>query len=148
MLFQVGPVGIDTFPLGPEGFNRNSGADLAAKPVMGGLQPREYMGEADQGITITGRVLPTKLGGLPQIDQLHALSSAGTKVPVMRGDGKVLGWYAIESVTEQHKDLTMLGIGFVVAYTLELVKVDTDGALGSAQGGGLVGMLLSLFEVL
>lgn len=148
MLFQVGPIGLDTYPLGPEGFSRNSGADLPAKPVMGGLQPREYMGEADQNMTLTGQILPTKLGGLAQIDQLHALSTAGTKVPVMRGDGKVLGWYVIEKVTEQHKDLTMLGVGFSVAYSISLVKVDTDGAVGSAQGGGLIGMLQSLFEVL
>jgi uncharacterized protein len=66
----------------------------------------------------------------------------------MRGDGRMLGWFAIEKVSEQHSDLTRLGVGFVVRYTLDLVKVDTDGAVGGDQAGGLVGMLLNLFEVL
>lgn len=145
-LFQIGPVTLDTFPMGPTSFSRDSGADLAAKPVMGRLQPREFMGEADQPVTITGQILPTRLGGLPDLEQLHSLARAGTKVPVMRGDGTMLGWYVLEKVSEQHKDLTQYGIGFVVAYTLQLIKVDTDGAVGNAQAGGMIGMLMSLFE--
>lgn len=146
MLFQIGPVTLDTRPLGPTGFSRDSGADLATKPVMGRLQPREFMGEADQHMTITGQILPTRLGGLPDLEQLHSLSRTGTKLPVMRGDGTMLGWYVIEKVTEQHQDLTRYGVGFVVAYSLNLVKVDAENAIGNAQAGGIVGLLLSLFE--
>jgi phage protein U len=60
----------------------------------------------------------------------------------------MLGWYVIEKVSEQHSDLTRFGVGFVVRYTLNLTKVSTDGAVGSSQAGGLVGMLLNLFEAL
>lgn len=146
MLFQLGPLTLDTFPMGPDSFSRSSGADLAVKPVIGGMQGREFMGEADQNLTISGQLLPTKVGGMPDLEQLHSLSATGTKVPVMRGDGTMLGWFVIEKVAEQHKDLTAIGIGFVVAYSLTLVKVSTDGAVGSSQAGGLVGMLLNLFE--
>ncbi len=148
MLFQLGPLTLDTFPMGPDSFSRNSGADLATKPIMGRMQGREFMGPSDQSLTISGQLLPTKIGGLPDLEQLHALSSSGTKLPVMRGDGVMLGWFVIEKVTEQHKDLTALGIGFVVAYSLNLIKVDADSATGSALSGGLVGMLLNLFEAL
>lgn len=146
MLFQIGPITLDTLPLGPTGFSRDSGADLATKPVMGRLQPREFMGAADEHITVSGQILPTKLGGLPDLEQLHSLSRAGTKVPVMRGDGTMLGWFVIEKVAEQHHDLTRYGVGFAVAYTLNLVKVDAESAAGNAQAGGIVGLLMSLFE--
>ena len=148
MLFQIGPLTLDTFPMGPDGYSRSSGSDLAVKPILGRLAGREHMGEADQPMTITGKLLPTKVGGAADLEQLHALSVSATKVPVMRGDGRMLGWFVIEKVTEQHSDLTAIGLGFVVAYTLNLIKVDTDGAVGTNQAGGLVGMLVSLFESL
>ncbi len=148
MLFQLGPLTLDTFPMGPDSFSRNSGADLATKPVMGRMQGREFMGPSDQNLTISGQLLPTKIGGLPDLEQLHAFAQTGTKLPVMRGDGVMLGWFVIEKVAEQHKDLTALGIGFVIAYTLNLVKVDAESASGSARSGGLVGILLNLFEAL
>lgn len=148
MLFQIGPLTLDTIPFAAETFSRNAGADLAVKPVMGGLQPREFMGEADDSITISGQLLPTRLGGLTELDLAYSLSTSGTKVPLMRGDGRMLGWYVIEKVSEQHKDLTRFGVGFVVRYTLTLTKVTTDGAAGNSQAGGLIGMLLNLFEAL
>jgi phage protein U len=148
MLFQIGPLTLDTIPFAAESFGRSAGADLAVKPVMGGLQPREFMGEADESITISGQLLPTRLGGMTELELAYSLSTSGTKVPLMRGDGRMLGWYAIEKVSEQHSDLTRFGVGFVVKYTLTLTKVSTDGAVGSSQAGGLVGMLLNLFEAL
>jgi uncharacterized protein len=148
MLYQIGPLSLDTKPFNAETFTRNTGADLAVKAVMGGRQAREFMGEADETISLSGQLLPTKLGGLTELELAQGLSTSGTKVPVMRGDGRMLGWFAIEKVSEQHSDLTRLGVGFVVRYTLDLVKVDTDCAVGGDQAGGLVGMLLNLFEVL
>lgn len=146
MLFQIGPLTLDTAPFNADSFNRNAGADLAVKAIMGGRQAREFMGEADENISLTGQLLPTKIGGLTELELAQSLSTSGTKVPVMRGDGRMFGWYAIEKVSEQHTSLTRYGVGFVVRYTIDLVKVDTDGAAGGGQAGGLVGMLLNLFE--
>lgn len=148
MLFQIGPLTLDTFPFSVDSFGRSGGADLASKDVMGGIRPREFMGEADETITLVGTLLPTRIGGLTELEMAYSLSRSGTKVPLMRGDGVMLGWYAIEKVSDQHSDLTKFGVGFVVKYTLSLVKVPTDGAVGSADAGGLIGMLLNLFEAL
>jgi len=148
MLFHIGPLAVDTMPFTAESYSREGGAELAAKAVMGGLQPREVTGEADETITISGQLLPTRIGGMSELDLAFSLSTSATKVPLMRGDGRMLGWYVIEKVSEQHSDLTRHGVGFVVRYTLNLVKVDTDGAIGSSQAGGIVGMMLNLFEAL
>lgn len=148
MLYQIGPLSLDTRPFNAESFSRTTGADLAVKAIMGGRQAREFMGEADENISLSGQLLPTKLGGLTELELAQGLCTSGTKVPVMRGDGRMFGWYAIEKVSEQHSDLTRYGVGFVIRYTIDLVKVDTDGALGGGQAGGLVGMLLNLFEAL
>lgn len=148
MLFQIGPLTLDTFPFSADSFDHQGGADLAAKDVMGGLRPREHTGEADDSVTISGQLLPTKLGGLAEMELAFSLSTSATPVPLMRGDGRVLGWYVIEKVSEKHTDLTRFGVGFVVRYTLSLTKVGTDGAMGSGAAGGVVGMLLNLFEAL
>jgi hypothetical protein len=148
MLFQIGPLTLDTLPFAAESFDRTAGATLARKDVMGTLRPAEYTGEADEIISLSGQLLPTRLGGMTELELAYSLSTSGTKVPLMRGDGRMFGWYAIDKVTEKHTDLTRFGVGFVVRYTLNMTKVPTDGAAGSSNAGGLVGMLLNLFEAL
>lgn len=148
MLFQIGPLTLDTRPFSAESFGRSAGADRAVKAVMGGIQPREKMGEGDDTITISGQLLPMRLGGLTELDLAYSLAEAATPLPVMRGDGRMFGWYEIDKVSDQHTDLGRFGVGFVVRYTLTLTKVGADAAVGNSQSGGLVGMLLSLFEAL
>lgn len=146
MLYQIGPLALDTRPFNADAMNRSGGADLATKPLMNALPGREFMGEADEKITISGQLLPGRIGGLTELEMAHALSRSGTVVPLMRGDGKMFGWFAIETVSEQHVDLTRYGVGFSVKYTLDLIKVGTPLASVAAGPGGVVGMLLSLFE--
>jgi phage protein U len=148
MLYQIGPLGLDTRPFSADAMTRSGGADLATKALMNTLQGREFMGEADEKITITGQLLPTKIGGMTELEMAHGLSRSGTVVPVMRGDGKMFGWFVIESVSEQHADLSRYGVGFTVKYSLDLVKVKTDQSASAGGSAGIVGMLLSLFEAL
>lgn len=146
MLFQIGPLTMDTRPFNADAMARSGGADIATKALMGTMQGREFMGEADEKVSLAGQLLPTKIGGLSELDMAYSLSRSGTLVPVLRGDGTSFGWFAIERVSEQHADLTRYGVGFTVKYTIELVKVPDSGKLDQQQGAGIVGMLLSLFE--
>ncbi|AKR58027.1 tail protein [Devosia sp. H5989] len=150
MLYQLGPLAIDTMPFSADAMSRDGGGDLAAKDVMNRLRPREFMGEADEKMQISGQLLPAKVGGLTELEMAHAMSRAGTALPLMRGDGKMFGWFVIERVSEAHADLLRTGVGFTVKYTLELVKVEPDSSdqSGSPSPQGIVGMLLSLFEAL
>lgn len=148
MLFQIGPLTLDTTPFTADSFSRSVGADLATKAIMGRRQGQEFMGEADETASLTGQLLPTKLGGLTELELAQSLSTSGTMVPVMRGDGRMLGWFAITKVSDKHSSLTRYGVGFVVNYTIDLVRVDPGGAMGGDAAGGLVGMLLNLFEAL
>ncbi|GHA13241.1 hypothetical protein GCM10007989_04780 [Devosia pacifica] len=148
MLYQIGPIALDTRPFSADSLSRAGGADLAVKPLMNALPGREFMGEADEKISISGQLLPTKIGGMTELEMAHALSRQGTALPVMRGDGKMFGWFAIESVSEGHEELLRDGMGFVVKYQLALVKVEPDAGNVATPAGGIVGMLLSLFEAL
>lgn len=142
MLYMIGTLSLDTRPFNADAMARTATADLAEKPVVGGFAPSEFMGEGKDEITLSGKLLPTKIGGLSQLEVADSMRKAGARVPVMRGDGKRFGTYAIVSVSEKHKDLTRDGVGFTVDYSLKLKKVqaDRDGASAVISG------LLSLFD--
>jgi len=143
MLYMIGAVTLDTAPFSIDEVERSASADFAVKPVIGAAPRREFMGEGDDTIVLTGQLLPTVVGGLTELETLHGFRRAGQQLPVMRGDGKMFGWFAITKIDEAHEDLERDGVGFKVAHTISLVKVGPEGASPS-----IVGALQSLFGLL
>src|SRR5690606_13222732 len=86
MLYQIGTITLDTRPFNVDDVERSASADFAVKAVMGSLPVREFMGEGDEKLTITGALKPTKIGGLTELEALHEMRRSGQRVPVMRGD--------------------------------------------------------------
>jgi phage protein U len=111
---------------------------------MGGLAPSEFTGEGKDEIALSGLLIPSKIGGLDELETAHQMRMSGTRVPVMRGDGVRLGTFAITKMSETHRDLMSSGVGFSVKYTITLKKVqpDDDGASSVVSG------LLNLFDAL
>lgn len=143
MLYVLGGVVMDTRPFNADSFDRDSSADLATKPVMGGLEPSEFMGEGETTLTISGQLLPFKTGGMTQLDILDRMRATGARFPVMRGDGVRLGTFAITKLSEKHSHLMANGVGFVVAYSVTMKKVQ-----GGFDGGSIISGLLTLFRSL
>ncbi|WP_319568388.1 phage tail protein [Cohaesibacter marisflavi] len=144
MLYIIGAVTVDTFPFSAEQVERSYSATWAEKAVMGRMPPSEFMGEGPESLSLSGKLLPFKLGGMTQLEALKSYMSAGTVVPVMRGDGARLGNFAVTAISESHDHLQKNGVGFVVSYRLSLKKM-----AGSGVGSLLtVEGLLSLFSSL
>lgn len=144
MLYMLGGVVIDTAPLSVEGATRASSADIAAKPVIGAVKAHEFMGEGDATLTLTGQVLPMHIGGEAQLAALHAMCVAGERFNVLRGDGVSMGHHALTAVSEGHTQLSPDGVGYVVAHTLSLIKVEHS----RAGGEGTIARILSIFDAL
>nr|WP_210259488.1 phage tail protein [Devosia sp. 1635] len=140
VLYSIGSLTLDTRPFSVDDVARSAAADFATKPLMGSLPGREFMGEGDDKITLSGQLLPFKTGGLTELEVAHGFRRSGQRLPVMRGDGKMFGWFAIESIQENHSDLMRDGVGFVVKHTISLVKVGPEGA-----SPNIIGSILSLF---
>jgi len=138
MLYQIGPLTLDTRPFNADGVRRSADAAFAAKPVIATLSPREFMGEGEDRITVSGQLLPFKTGGLSELETAHSLRRQGVAMPVVRGDGRSFGWFVIERISETHRELMRDGVGFVVRYSLTLVKTKPGGT-------GIIGTILSLF---
>jgi phage protein U len=141
MLYMVGPVEIDVFPFNADAVGIEGSADFAKKDLLGRLPAREFVGEGDQTLSLKGQVLPSKLGGLSSIEALHGMRRRGERCHVMRGDGRVFGWYAIEHISEQHERIGPNGVGQVVKHEIKLVLVDPPGA---DVGAGLIADLIGL----
>ncbi len=143
MLYSIGALTLDTRPFSVDEMQRSTSADFADKPVMGGMIAREFMGEGEEKITLSGQLLPFKTGGLTELEMAHGFRRSGQKLPVLRGDGARLGWYVIDTITENHTDLMRDGVGFFVKHSISLTKVSPAGA-----SPGIIVTILSLFGML
>ena len=147
MLFQLGAVTIDSpGPFNATDVSEEFGSDFAVKPVVGAMQDREFVGPADNRLTISGTLLPYfyqragQASGLIEIETLRGVTGTGDPQPLVRGDGTNLGYWLVEKVSTKSSKLSAEGIGMVVTYDISLVRSST-----SATPAALVSMLESLF---
>ena len=140
ILYQLGAFTFDVFPVNVDAVERQVGADYAAKDIVGAMRPREFTGEADDRVKLSGRLFPQRLGGVASIGALQALARTGEPQLLIRGDGEVLGWYLIEHVTDKHTFLDITGVGRVIELDLELAKTPLR-----ASASGMVATVASLF---
>ena len=82
MLYSIGTVALDTRPFSADGVDRTGTADFAVKPLIGALPGREFMGERDEKITISGQLLPSRIGGLTELEALHEMRRGGQRSAV------------------------------------------------------------------
>lgn len=142
MLYMLGALTIDTKPFNADAVRRRASADLPTKQVIGGLAPSEFTGEGQNFITLSGQLLPSKIGGLPQLEIAHGYRREGKRNPLQRGDGERLGWFAITNISERHRHLDRNGVGFVVRHRITLKEVQPD----NGSGEQVITDILSLFR--
>ena len=58
VLFQWGPIQFQVFPFNVDSMSHHTGADWAKKEIAGAAMYREWVGEADEVITLKGKVFP------------------------------------------------------------------------------------------
>ena len=58
VLFQWGPIQFQVFPFNVDNYAHHTGADWAKKEIAGAAMYREWVGEADEQITLKGKVFP------------------------------------------------------------------------------------------
>lgn len=140
MLYMLGTLTVDTRPFSIDTMDRNADASIVAKPVMGSFQPKEFTGEGEDEITISGQILPYHIGGLNELEVADEMRRRGTRFPLLRGDGKRLGWYAITRLSERHEHLSHEGVGYVIKHTITMIKTDMDMGAGQQVISGLVSL--------
>jgi phage protein U len=131
VLYQLGPLTIDTKHFEAHEVSRSAEADFASKDVIGALRPMESMGEGSDEITITGTLFPLRFGGLDELGVLDQMRASGDSQILARGDGVNLEWRKVTKVTEKHTFLDSGGVGRVIGYEITAKKCPKPNASDS-----------------
>jgi len=131
MLLQVGLLQFDIAPMNAHEITRDTATDYAKKDVVGRRRIFEHVGEGDETLTVKGKLFPFKTGGLGAVQVLHRLRESGTAQFAIRGDGMVMGWFAITKVSELSTFLNADGVGQQIDVTITMERTDSPGALAA-----------------
>lgn len=128
MLMILGPVRFEVAPMNAHDITHSHSSDYVAKPVMGAAEPLEWMGEGAETWTIRGRIFPHRFGGLGDLCLLYEARRAGLPQYMMRGDGALMGWVVIESVTERSTYLDKGGVGRMIEFDVSVRRASPPSA--------------------
>lgn len=123
MLLMIGPVSLRVAPFNATAHAQSRETSFVAKPVLGGREPMEYVGEGPSTVHVSGKLFPEKFGGLSSLQVLDLARASGTPQWLMRGDGGMMGWVVIEAVTERSSYLDAQGVGRVIDVDIRLRRV-------------------------
>ncbi len=123
MLMMIGPVRLKIAPFNVTEYSQTRETAFVAKPVLGGREPMEYVGEGPATVNVTGKLFPEKFGGLSSLEVLNAARASGIQQWLMRGDGGMMGWVVIERVTERSSYLDRNGVGKMIDVDIGLRRV-------------------------
>lgn len=140
MLYMLGPIAFEVWPYNTHEVSHDAKTDYAAKDVLGARRPNEYVGEGDETIKLSGRMLPEKVAGaLEMHDMMQGIRQSGQAQFLLRGDGTPLGWFVIESVSTRSKHLNGSGVGQFIEFDILLKRDDPP------QAAGAFAMLAGIF---
>ncbi|MDP2127231.1 MAG: phage tail protein [Pseudohongiella sp.] len=112
---------------------------VGARPV------RQYLGQGDDTIVLSGTLLPQFTGGQQHLDELRAMADEGAAWPLIEGTGYYYGLYVIESLSEGKSHHMSDGAAQRIQFSLTLAAVDPDspdrlGEMNSPQNRSLMGL--------
>lgn len=141
MLMKLGPVAFQVWPFNATGMSHTHETSFAEKPVVGARPPLEWVGEGPETWTIQARLFPAKFGGMEDLQKLQQARTSGKPQYLVRGDGKPMGWVAIERVTERASYLDSKGVGQIIDVDIEVKRTGkpSDGSFFSIMSGGIGG---------
>jgi phage protein U len=96
---------------------------------VGGRDARQFTGEGDDSITLSGLLAPdNKIGTLESLAELRKMADAGEAYVLVDGAGNVYGAFIIEGIDEGQSLHQKDGTPRRVEFTINLMRVD-DGLI-------------------
>lgn len=114
-----------------QSLERTSGYTWARQTRVGTNDALQFTGPGPETLNLSGVIYPYFRGGLGQLDGMRRSASIGIPLPLIDGRGRVLGLWAIESVTERQAIFDRRGIPKRQDFEMRLTRYD----------GGLRGLL-------
>ena len=96
---------------------------------VGARDARQFGGQGDDTITLTGVLAPELTGKLASLEELRAMGDTGNAYALVDGAGKVYGAFVIESMNETQTLHYADGTPRRVEFSISLTRVDDDRAV-------------------
>lgn len=128
MLMMIGPVQFKVAPFNATEYTRTHTASHVAKQVMGASPMMEFTGEGEESWSIRAILFPEKFGGEGTLNILSLMRKSGAPQYMLRGDGSLMGWVVIDSVSEQSSYLDASGVGRVIEVDIALRRASAPSA--------------------
>lgn len=128
MLMMIGPVKFEVTPFNATDYGHAHEASFVEKPVLGARMPLEWVGEGAETWTIRAKLFPNRFGGLGDLKVLQQARASGRPQYMMRGDGALMGWVVIESVSERSTYLDAGGVGNMIDVDISVRRCQAPSA--------------------
>lgn len=102
------------------GWRHASGERLGKRPS------RQYMGQGDDTVTLSGNLKPEITGGPVTLDTIATMADSGEAFPLIDGEGKVRGMYIIEALQETATEFFSDGTARSIDFSITLQRVDDE----------------------
>lgn len=120
---------------------RRSSWKHATQPLVGARNAKQYLGQGDDIITLTGVVVPEFKGDPASLSMLRAMADQGAAWVLVEGTGIIYGAFVITELQETRTLFFVTGEARRIEFTITLERVDQD-AQDVAEQMGELGAIL------
>jgi len=135
-LFQLGSFTFELRTVAPHALTRADAWRWEETPRLSGEAALQFLGRGTGEMTLEATLFPGRITGHDEasVDRLRAIGDAGQPLPLIRGDFRMIGWYSIVGIEEDHTFLRRTGRPGRAAVILSLLRFGSDG-----PGTGVLG---------
>ncbi|MCK9549643.1 phage tail protein [Aquamicrobium sp.] len=135
-LFQLGTFTFHMRSLAPHLLSRADMWRWEETPRLSGEAALQFLGRGAGELTLEATLYPGRLTGHDDttVETIRTIASAGQPLPLIRGDFRMIGWYSIASVEEEHSYMDRSGRPRRAGVILSLLRFGAEG-----PGTGVLG---------
>lgn len=93
---------------------------------VGRRPARQFVGQGDDTITLSGVLYPEITGGKISLAALQAMADDGKAWPLIEGTGVMYGLFVIEEISQTHTFFFPDGAARKIEFSLKLTRTDSD----------------------
>lgn len=91
---------------------------------QGARAASQYLGQGDEAITLSGKLVPEIAGHSSHIDTLRDMAATGDHWPLVTGAGEVLGSFRIVQVDDRWQHIIAGGLPRAIDFGIDLERAD------------------------
>lgn len=135
-LFQLGSFTFEMRTVAPHALTRADSWRWEETPRLSGESALQFLGKGPGELTFEATLFPGRVAGHQEasIEAIRAIADAGQPLPLVRGDLRMVGWYSIVGIEEDHTYMDRAGRPRRAGVILSLLRFGADG-----PGTGVLG---------